>query len=304
MADLRSYMSTEFFEDSLIINDLEQHMKKVAKTFGTAFDSTNKSWPYELRPAASPAQGQRSQSTRSMILSSILAMREEWGKATWKRAASGMEYAFDFRLPKRTSDELKDSFTEAKIIEAIQALVAEWGKSGSNVTKSTTFGRDDPMSLGWSLDLIRWARDHGVTIPPTVPKIDFESILKRILRRCGQRAERLAGAAVRKTTGKDALHRSLCASVMSPNGERNVGDSSYILARFAAVARAIVRDPFLFTLMDADDRTKLERSEEILLERFEARLHDHLSFAEIEDSRFDPTELAFCLACLWPIQAA
>ena len=29
--------------------------------------------------------------------------------------------------------------------------------------------------------------------------------------------------------------------------------------------------------------------------RFETRLHDHLSFKEIPDSRFDPAELAFCL---------
>jgi ATPase family associated with various cellular activities (AAA) len=294
MNDLRSYMSTGYFEDSLIIDDLEQHLKTVAKTFGRSFDPKKKSWPYELTPALSYPEGADSQSTTAMILSSIFAMREEWGKTPWRRAASGMIYFFDFPLTGRILDELKDSFGESKILEAISTLIAEWDSTDEYVTRSNTFGLDDPMSLGWALDLVRWLKDRGGASGAT----DFERLLKKILQKCLERAEKLVGEAA-----KPVESRLVGNSIMTPGEGRRVGDSSYILARFAAVLVSIIKDKFLCRLLKASDRTTLARSEEILLERFETRLHDHLSFSEIVDSRFDPTELAFCLEGMLLIRA-
>jgi hypothetical protein len=292
MADLRSYMSTAFFEDQLIIDDLERHMMTVTKTFYKSFDDASKSWAYELRPAASFPKGNDSQSTTAMILSSILAMREEWGKTSWKRAASGMEYFFDFPLPQGRARGLKEDFAESKLLDTIQALIAKWKSAEGYITDSKTFGRDDPMSLGWALDLIRWIKRRREQPNATD---DLQPILGRIVRRCGERAAALVREAGGATEEGQSSRRSLCNSIMTPPGDRKVGDSSYILARFAAVIRSITQDRDLLSLVAASDRAYLDGSEDVLLERFETRLHDHLSFAEIVDSRFDPTELAFCL---------
>jgi hypothetical protein len=289
MADLRSYMSSGFIDDSLIVNDLEEQMKEVVRTFDKCFDAKMKRWPYELRPSRNYPAGVPSQTTTSMILSSILGVREEWGKMPWKRAASGMVYFFDFPLPDSTAAELTTSFSEVRTFETVKTLIDIWASSNDYISRSTTFGRDDPMSLGWSLDLIRWVLFRGM-----VKRTDLEPTLRRIVRRCVQRAEKLIGAAGRKLA-KESPHQSLCENLLTPSKGRKAGDSSYILARFTAVLRAIIQDRSLSTLLAASDRATLERSLEVLWERFETRLHDHLSFVEIVDSRFDPTELAFCL---------
>jgi hypothetical protein len=280
MADLRTYMSTEFFEDSLIIADLEEHMSKASHSFEKSFDSTAKSWPYELTTNTSSIQGVDSQSTTAMILSSILAMQDEWGKVTWRRAASGMLYASDFRLPSNINKAIHKSFAKEQIVETVSVLISKW-TGESHITQSGTFGLDDPMSIGWALDLLRWMRDRAGQ--------DTKALLGKLVVRSVQRAQALVGMI---GAGSDT---SLCTCLMSPSEGRRVGDSSYILTRFAAVLRAILSDDSLTEFLNSEGQRVLHRAEKVLAERFEARLHDHLSFAEIEDSRFDPTELAFCL---------
>jgi hypothetical protein len=92
-----------------------------------------------------------------------------------------------------------------------------------------------------------------------------------------------------------ARPQTLGASIMTPPSYRQVGESSYILMRFAGLLRSVMEDDQLLSFVDSKSRTEIEHAQQYLSERFETRLHDHLSFAEIVDSRFDPTELAFCL---------
>ncbi|MFK4592907.1 hypothetical protein ABIF55_008321 [Bradyrhizobium diazoefficiens] len=288
MLDLRTYMSSGFIEDSLIVNDLEQQIRQVARTFDKSFDPTVNRWPYELRPSEKyPLGAKTSQTTSSMILSSIIGMREQWGKMPWRRASSGMVYFFDFPFPDGTADELKSSFTDTRIFQPVQTLITEWSANPSYITESTTFGRDDPMSLGWSLDLVRWAVHHGM-----VERTKVAPLLTRIVRCCVERSAKLVGAAGRKSS-KDPLQQSLCETLLPRLKGRKAGDSSYLLARFSAVLSSLANDATLE--INDSERATIERSTEVLLDRFETRLHDHLSFSEIVDSRFDPTELAFCL---------
>ena len=283
MLDLRNYMSSGFIDDLLIVDDLEEQLREIARTFDKSFDIAGKQWPYELRPSPDYPPGVVSQTTTSMILSSIIGMREQWGKMPWRRAASGMVYFFDFPFPDGTADDLRSRFSDTKIFETVQKLIDNWKASASYISSSKTFGQDDPMSLGWSLDLVRWARHFGMG-----DKTEQEALLQRIVQHCVQLSEKLAGAA---GLAKD----SLCRNLLTLSSDRKAGDSSYILARFTGVLRSILDDTSLSGLLSTADRTTVDRSIQILLERFETRLHDHLSFAEIVDSRFDPTELAFCL---------
>jgi hypothetical protein len=283
-------MSSEFIDDSLIIDDLEEQIREIARTFHKSFDPKSKRWPYELRPSEDyPKGAATSQTTSSMILSSIIGAREGWGKMPWRRGSSGMVYFFDFPLPDGAANELKSTFSDARIFQPLETLIKDWSGSAAHITSSTTFGHDDPMSLGWSLDLVRWAIQAGM-----VKRVDLDPLLKRIVQRCVRGSEKLVGAAGRKLA-KGPPHQSLCENLLNLSGRRQAGDSSYILARFSAVLRSVVDDPSLASFLTPLDRATIERSTEVLLERFETRLHDHLSFSEIVDSRFDPTELAFCL---------
>jgi predicted component of type VI protein secretion system len=304
MTDLRGYMSTEFFEDTRTIEELELAMHQIAQTFNKSYREGPKPWPYELRPGSSYPEGAQSQTTRAMILCSVIAMRDEWQKSGWPRASSGMLYANDFPLPKKIASELAKtgSFGESKISQTIQHLTDEWhdnaAKADGRITTSRTFGNDDPMSLGWALDLIRHSYDRQ---QDKERKNELLQLLKRILQRCSQNAEKL-GQVAAGIKARAYQPQSLGRSIMNPRKGRQVGDSSYILARFAGVLRSILRDPLLLDELDQHHRASLERAKQVLLERFETRLHDHLSFAEIVDSRFDSTELAFCLAGMLLVQ--
>lgn len=289
MLDFRSYMSSVFIEDTSIITELEKQIKGVTSTFYKSFDREDKPWPYELRPSQKHPDGVRSQTTTSMILSAIIGTRGEWGKMPWKRAASGMVYFSDFPFPESTSDAVKSIPPGPTLFKTVDSLIQTWIVSTSHITSSDTFGNDDPMSLGWSLDLVRWALYHNLG-----NKDDQEALLKKIVQVCVVRSEQITGSAVRKHA-RDSAHPSLCESLLSFSSiDRKAGDSSYILARFSTVLRSLADDNSPLKLSPSD-REKVERCKEVLFERFETRLHDHLSFSEIVDSRFDPTELAFCL---------
>src|SRR5580704_11498827 len=88
MADLRTYMSTEFFEDTRIIEELESEIGQVAKTFEKTYDTATKSWTYTLTSGENYPSGGDSESTTAMILCSLLAMRGDWQNLEGFRASS------------------------------------------------------------------------------------------------------------------------------------------------------------------------------------------------------------------------
>jgi hypothetical protein len=124
MTDLRTYMSTEFFEDTRIVNELQLAIGRVAETFENTYDSTNSSWPYELRPLDSRPPGVQSQGTTAMILCSALAVRGEWPKPPYLRASSGMTYTQDFPLSEVVIVGIakRDKKTDDLITSAIKEL--------------------------------------------------------------------------------------------------------------------------------------------------------------------------------------
>jgi cytidylate kinase len=278
MTDLRAYMASDFVDENQIVEDLEETLAEVSETFCQTYDTTSKAWPYEIRSSIA-ANSARSQTTKAMILCAILAMRDEWSSRELQRASSAVLIWPDFPLPKALCADLAKE--DKNLLQvAITALLREWscGPRGV-VTKSSTFGANDPMSLGWALDLLNWTRSETAAT---------RKLEKRVIAMVVKRAKSLCKAA----DGRNHTNRTLCASLME-TGDREVGDSTYLLTRFAMVLSA-------FQERSSEGRRlaglrDVERAQGVLFDRFETHLHEQLSFAEITDSRFDATELIYCL---------
>jgi cytidylate kinase len=145
------------------------------------------------------------------------------------------------------------------------------------------------MLLSWVIDLLRHTSKKAPLDRPHL------RLLTRTLRHCLRRAEDLGHATMRESDGGAFDNGTLCRCLMTPVSDRQVGDSSYILLRFAIMLRCI-KEANLLTVAGLSTQSRhLDRAHDILFERLEPRLHEQLSYAEIVDSRFDPTELIFCL---------
>jgi len=284
MTDLRTYMSSDYFADDHILRELDASLMEISDTFCRTYDEKKKSWPYELRTGTTIDDGAKSQSTDAMILCAALAMLDRWPLIRGVRASSGMSYWPDFKSPTGLCAALSKTQTgrsKNSISKATERLFSVWTKNARKqvVTCSRTFGEDDPMLLGWVIDLLQYtSRNKPLNTKQS-------RLLRQVLDRCLLRARELGQ--VRQTTDGGAFdNRALCRALMTPVSDREVGDSSYILLRFAIVIRSLrVSSRSVF----------FERAQDVLFERFESRLHEQLSFAEIVDSRFDPTEIIFCL---------
>src|SRR5215207_5837431 len=97
--DLRSYMSSEYFEDVRIIQDVETSLYEICRTFGAGEDTSEHAWPYEIRSNVAAQPKARSQSTSAMILCAILGIRNTWQLGEWPRGSSGLLFTRDFPLP-------------------------------------------------------------------------------------------------------------------------------------------------------------------------------------------------------------
>ena len=291
MTDLRSYMSSTFIEEEAIIQELETALGEVSDTFSKTFDKNLLSWPYEIRSGQSSPPGVRSQTTVAMILCSILAMTDYWTNAKHLRASSGVSYWPDFPMPRDLCQGLRATSKEnptSDLVKSTRTLLQTWDRQRRGpITESTTFGDDDPMSLSWALDLLEFMGGASLKGP------NYTNLSARVVERCREHAEAL-GQAARASRGPQA-NRSLCVSIVSPSDDRKVGDSSYLLVRFAALLSSLKRRPSQAIANHRAVMRAIDGAHKVLVERFESQLHEQLSFAEIVDSRFDPTELAFCL---------
>jgi Cdc6-like AAA superfamily ATPase len=160
--------------------------------------------------------------------------------------------------------------------------------------ESTTYGNDDIMSLSWHYDIFK-ARDSD----PSQTTLDpAPSIVSYCEEQFVERANTFASNDVGPPAICDVFrHDSTLDSIDS-----RVGNSSYILLRFVRCLRSLEeaerRSSASATAgLGIDDNAagNVRKAMMRAARRFQSRIHDHLSLAEITDSRFDPAELAFCV---------
>jgi SpoVK/Ycf46/Vps4 family AAA+-type ATPase len=286
-------MSGPFHEDQRTIREIEGALHNVAKTFASTYsDRPSRPWPYEIRPApkfTTPAKNS-SESTSAMIAVSLLAMAEAWATPLKSRASSGyprfgnFPVSMELEQPTRNGDNLR------RVVDRVcQELQNKWRRRSTHITKSTTFGDDDPFTLGWALDITTKGdfADKVSRIGPRTSTHAKATLRRRLIDAFDKKAKRL----VERVSHTQTNARTLGEKLMSIGTPERVGDSSYILVRFARVLHQLRED----NMLSRGQRTRLNQASQALFDRFETRLHDHLSFFEIPDSRFDPAELAFCL---------
>src|SRR6185295_531735 len=159
----------------------------------------------------------------------------------------------------------------AKIQGPIKQLCKAWTKSEEGeVTYSTTFGDDSPMSLGWALDIAMRAEDKEVR----------KRIVLRLLKRCKRRIADFLEAA-KKVTQRPSRARNLAECIMSPPADDHVGDSAYILMRFAQLIRAAAtiqeNDAGMAAKLGPEFRGDLAKVQDVMLRLFGGRIHEQLS---------------------------
>jgi hypothetical protein len=297
VTDLRTYMSSAFIEEMQAVEELDVALAELSETFVNTYDSKCCAWPYELRSDSLPKSDNHSQTTPAMILCAILALRNEWSNHP-PRASSGYQYWPDFPLPSGMCDGLisKDRTTQSAIVHTIEKLLNRWSDNSlrrgtsAGITESETFGADDPMSLGWAVDLSSFFdRQHP-------GKEKYDKLFRRIVSRTVRCAKNLGEASTQPLQGTFHGNRAICRKLMKPCGGHEVGESSYLLIRYTMLLRSIKAQLRRIPKREREaTHAAINNACHTLFERFEAGLHEQLSFAEMVDSRFDAAELSFGL---------
>jgi hypothetical protein len=188
------------------------------------------------------------------------------------------EFAIDDTRDEREKETMLARFFEGKLgfsadkrAKILKELKNQGKTLPSNITAySTTYGPDDPASLGWCWDLFC---DDSVEMPLK------NSILKSLINR------------------SYTFNNSNSIYALIHPVEGMTGASAFMSLRFARLIVSFEAD-----LIRDEDKSKysfqisvLRESRQRLAKFFDDGLHRHLSIAEIPDSRFDAAELVFCL---------
>ncbi|MER9020726.1 ATP-binding protein [Mesorhizobium sp. M0898] len=180
-----------------------------------------------------------------------------------QRAAHGYHWHASSKLPELDSK----SERHKRLRAAKKLLLADWrSRKGCN---SSTYGKDDILTLSWHADL--FAHDRSTE--------DLIAVLTAlILKRC----ESILGS-----DGHAEPSRALNDGFKT--GERMSGSTFYILLRFVRCLRTLPAQ--------SDEGSQAVRKKLLkkAFERFQEGIREHLSYGDVGDSRFDACELAFCL---------
>jgi len=264
--ELSIYLRDAFYQQSRQIEQINQLVGRVFPVFLTYWDETTKSWPYELRPGEAPTYQSRSLSTKSMILFAIAAVLGRTKKSVLAPAIK--------RAPTLESVTGRAGIDEENIVKIFSLTTADLAQKLKSETRdggqlflvqSGTYGNDDPFTLTWIAELLHTSGAFDDDI-----KANVMSAARRIF----QRFE----------AGKTPL--------VWPQGTEATQEYRALDHAFVKL-RALQLHNSLRAHAGSDN--KIETTARKLATELEQRLHQHLSYFTVPDSRFDPAELAFCL---------
>lgn len=255
MSTLEEYLSGEYHDDMDDIRSLERALKDVCEVFVKS--CVGGQWPYEVRLGSLPSPS-KSHGTQAMILAALGKATGFCSMATARPANSGLG-------DKRVARINAVAHSGAKaLLELLHA---------KGFVNSNSFGKNDPITLSHIAELLRGIGDQKLlgcepeygpdkaTIKGITSFVEDSEALKEL--------RRLAA------DDPDSLDKLI------PNLDPG---SQYL--RNAFVPLRIVRG-----CSDLGIRPFHQGYRRF----FESSLHAQLSFSAIPDSRFDPSELIFCL---------
>jgi hypothetical protein len=297
MSTLASYFESQFHFDRRDLREVEEAIGECARLFAECAESPDaftaeKGWNY-----AYPVQGKESEKgiTPSISTTAMIgaALQRLAGRSPSKRAAEGYPDRPLFKkLKTGKEDEVRDAvknttsalsnlickaetasdtvsfFKSVGIISDEQDFNVDKDRKRPAAVYSKSYGPDDPGTLGWCWDIVGNSQDT-----------ELKDTRKALDAAIGRYLDELSDS----KPGDRTMDRMLM-----PKGA-DVGDSAFIALRLIRMIKA-AENKFLSKQKGAAD--KISRS---LTKYFEERLHRHLSYGEIPDSRFDAAELSFCL---------
>lgn len=300
MDDLENYVASGLREDEAIAEELSNSISQTLSLFAkitfkgvtepqgrTTQPALPSLWPYwvldkdraasrKIPQKDSWPEGRISQSTTSMIVAAIAAAGE------YPKQGSSQSYAWHrhpcvppTKMPHGLHDRLKI---------AVANLAKQWTTpppdrkaTANGGSSSSTFGQNDILTLSWHLDIFA----------PTSPLQKFAKNESSIVYEAAKRlvAERI----IRYADATSGFEGVLDAFNSEREQKRIVIDSAYNLLRFVRCMKCCESE------FHSDNEVKLTRARDRAFYRFQSRLHDQLSYYTITDSRFDASEVAFCL---------
>ncbi len=263
--DLEQFLRTAYPSTKASIEQINFLIKEVVDVFTWTFDEGEATWPYQLVSAAQSWPATKySFSTTAMIAFALQLATGRVRDSSLAPAAAREVGPVDLEQANQIS-ALVTPFIQKALHRISQKSVGQGGsKSGGALTKSSTFGDDDPFTLTWLLELLSTDTD-----PQRKPYRDH-------LRERGW---------------------SLVEKVLSDS------DPLLDVLRIDADERVSHAFPLLRVLQLGDMlsrreyRVELSRKKDLsgVRELFLNKVHLHLSESSIPASGFDPADLVLAL---------
>lgn len=273
MSNLEQYLSTEYLEERREIEKIRQHIADVAPLF-VKFCNDKGMWPYEVangKITDYSDYSHYSHSTHAMILFTMAVLS---GRVKSGPLVPQTHHRLTFPEIAKIADEqvgdfsarFKETFDAAlgRLREKLES-VGDTGRS-NHLTESGTYGKDDPLTLSWLVELLN--------------ALGSDSPLKTVANKVRKHAKRRVKRAL-KNPERDRFE-------LPQSGDEKMEelDHAFPLLRACHLYKALGQ-----VLDEATVRG--------VRDYFERKLHLHLSYYMIPDSRFDPAELVFSLdGCL------
>ncbi|MEY9885573.1 AAA family ATPase [Bradyrhizobium sp. USDA 329] len=250
--------------DKQELASVQRVIQEAAATLLCAFVE-NEGWPYRIsRGQVEPPPKNLSQSTTAMVSLALWKLLNNWQRPNALVVA-----------PEFPAVPLSDRENVQGIAERATSLLTDKirKEDGSVSTWSTTYGRNDPVTLSFlaDLNLVR-----GLPGDEAVWARVREYVLSRT-------SEFRSGLFVQSQWFRD--HTKFFSDLpIAEQGKR---------PEYDVIANAIIPLRIVQAVRAVHDGK--EQDVPSYREYFETTLHDQLSFSSIPDSRFDPAELTFCL---------
>ncbi|MBC17127.1 MAG: hypothetical protein CL942_08750 [Desulfovibrio sp.] len=261
MNDLEVYFQNEYKKDFQELEELDSIIKKVLHTFSHTFSKDKMAWPYKVNSTKPDFPEGYSTSTNSMILTMV-------------RLAEDRNVDRDVLFPKVPAEsvfclpgmECPTDWSENSqlALEEYRERIVDRMNKNKPITSSATYGDNDPLSLLWCAELFKDGLDDS-----------GDSNVINTIKKQANRMGAFASNEILEFPPEKKVGPSGTQYDIKPP-EKNV--HSFISLRLLQLIKKVgsqePSDPFDF---------------------FERRLHLHLSYSDIPDSRFDPAELVFSL---------
>lgn len=259
MDSLDQYLTGGYLTDKQELASIERTIQEAVATLLHAYVA-EAGWPYRItRLRVDTPPDSLSQSTTAMVSLSLWKLLHRWQRP--KALVITPEFP---PIPLHNREKIANVARSATSL--LRGAIIKDGKA---VTRSGTYGGNDPITLSFLAELVA-VRDLPGQSTEWKPVQDYISS-----RTLDYRS---------KTAEDQRWFRNHAVFFPELAGQNPACD---------VVANAIIPLRVLQSIRAASEGH--EQDLPAYREYFETTLHDQLSFSSIPDSRFDPAELAFCL---------